>query len=138
MDKQFWLNRQTEKIMASHLSNDNKEAILRYIEVQKDKIRWSQLPVIIKIVTSPSFSIDLKTMSKEGMVKTFDILNEIRWFYSPTSFLSVKYYWSEFLEGINSIYNLGLEPKKEIRKFNLSQRRKFVMIQKEMPIEVKT
>ncbi len=136
MDKELWLKRQSEKIKLSPITEDNKEALLKFIETRYLDIESNELSFIIKVISSLNFDINLKTMETEDMIKTFDVLNSLRWQYSATSFQTMKFYWKTFLKVMNSIYNLNLDVKAEFNKFNRAQRKKFILIQK--PIEVKT
>ena len=75
MDKELWLKRQSEKIKLSPITEDNKEALLKFIETRYLNIESNELSFIIKVISSLNFDINLKTMETEDMIKTFDVLN---------------------------------------------------------------
>ena len=134
IEKRYSLSRHIEGIKNAPLLETNKEALLKFIEYEssKGKKYIESLSMLINIIREVN-DIDLTSLDEEGVIKTFEKLNNIRWLYSASSFTTLKQRWIEFLEFISRTYKLKLDIKPLAKKFNLKLRSQYMTISK--PIE---
>ncbi len=134
MESRDRFNNWIDKIRYSSLSEDNKEAFIKYIE-EKSKMGESgalpSLSFFIQIIISTN--VNLKSLSDEDMSHMFEYLYKISWLYTPYYFVQIREQFKKFLRIINDSYDLGLNPEEELRRFMRKKHRRFVMIFKELP-----
>ena len=111
-----------EKIKNSDFSEENKEALIEYIQYYlHDRKYYPKFNIFIYALITLNYKdylyINLKDLKYNELFAIFNFIQKTRWLYSKAAFQVVEYFILDLLEFLNKKYKWGLEPRHEYHKF---------------------
>lgn len=111
-----------EKIKNSDFSEENKEALIEYIQYYlHDRKYYPKFNIFIYALITLNYKdylyINLKDLKYNELFAIFNFIQKTRWLYSNAAFQVVEYFILDLLEFLNKKYKWGLEPRREYHEF---------------------